>query len=99
MLLMACGFKPINQKNINLIHIQNIKIIGDPRIAYTLKNNILLISNKNAENKYEIEIEIKKEKSNKIKDKAGKVVRYNTSITANLELTNLQDNKKIKKIF
>jgi hypothetical protein len=60
--LNSCGFKKINQRDNNIIYIQNINITGDNRISYKLKNNILLISNSEAKNKYDIEIVLKKKK-------------------------------------
>ena len=99
LLLSACGFKTINQKSGNLIFIQNINIIDEQRIAYSLKNDILLISDDNSKNKNDVEIRIERKKINKIKDKTGKVTRYQISIIANLQLTNLDSNKKKTKVF
>ena len=72
-LLSSCGFKQINKKNIGSINIQNINVIGEKRIAYTLKNNILLISDISSKNKYDAEIKIQKTKNNKIKNKLGQI--------------------------
>jgi hypothetical protein len=85
----SCGFKPLNQNNNSIIHIQNFNIIGDQKIAYSLKNNIFFISNSSSTNKYDVEIEIKKQKSNKIKDKTAKVIRYSLTMTARLKLINI----------
>jgi len=98
-LLVSCGFKKINQNNKDLIYIQNINIIGEQRIGYMLKNNILLISNKNSKNKYQIEITIRQKKSNKIKNTAGKVTRYNLSITTDVNLKNIDNKENINKSF
>jgi len=99
MLLVSCGFKKINQNEISPIYIQNLNIIGDVRDGYILKNNILLISNKNANNRYEIEINLKKNTINKIKDTTGKVTRYNTVISAKVTLKNIDNLKIINKTF
>ena len=98
-LLSSCGYKQINEKDSKIIYIQYLKVLGEPRIAYSLKNNILLLSNKNSEKKYTGEIKIKKNKNSKIKNKAGKIIRYNLSVEANLQLTNINDNRNIKKTF
>jgi len=99
LLLTSCGFKKINKKDSQLVYLQSIDVTGERRIAYTLKNNISLISNENSKNKYTARIETKIEKTNKIKDKTGKVTRYDLSATANLELENLNNKRKIQKIF
>ena len=99
LLLASCGFKIVNQQNMDIIDIQSINVIGEKRIGYSLKNNILLISKSNSKNKYDVQIKITKKKTNKIKDSGGKVTRYNLSIAANLELINLDNKKKIQRIF
>ena len=96
--LTSCGFKKINQIGNNTIYIQNINIIGEPSIAYPLKNNILLISSNNSDDKYDLKIKIQKKRTDKIKDKAGRVRRYNLSVTADLQLINI-NNKIISKTF
>ena len=98
-LLVSCGFKKINQNNKNLIYIQKINIIGERRISYMLKNNILLISNENSKNKYQIEITIKQKKSNKIINAVGRVTRYNLSITTDVNLKNIDNKENINKTF
>jgi len=92
-ILTSCGFKPINQKNMNLIFFKSIVVKGDPRITGYLKNNISIVSNKNSENKYDLRLNIEKKKSIKIKDITGKTTRYTMSLIANLELVDLQKNK------
>lgn len=99
LLLLSCGFKKIDRSKVNLVNIQNIKVIGDQRTSYSLKNEILLISNKNSNNKYDAEITITNQKKIKIKNKAGKATRYDLSITANLKLINLSNKEELVKEF
>jgi outer membrane lipopolysaccharide assembly protein LptE/RlpB len=98
-LLTTCGFKKITQEDTKGIYIQNINVSGERRSAYTIKNNILLISDDKSENKYDIEIKINKQKNNKIKDKTGKTTRYNLTISVDLNLTDINNNTKVKKKF
>ena len=98
-LLTTCGFKKITQEGAKGIYIQNINVSGERRSAYTIKNNILLISDDKSENKYDIEIKINKQKNNKIKDKTGKTTRYNLTISVDLNLTDINNNTKVKKKF
>ena len=98
-LLLSCGFKSVHQKGKSKIYLQNINIVGEKRIAYTLKNNISLISNKNSENKYDIQVKIDKRKKTKIKNLSGKTTRYSLSLSANMTLKDINKNTEVKKIF
>jgi hypothetical protein len=97
--LLSCGFKPLNEKSSSIIYLGTVNVIGDKRITYALKNDILLISDKNSKNKYDAQIKVIIKKNNKIKDKSGKVIRYNLSITTDLTLTNIDNKTKIKRKF
>tara|TARA_B110000967_G_scaffold89612_1_gene92187 strand:- start:7673 stop:8143 length:471 start_codon:yes stop_codon:yes gene_type:complete len=97
-LLNSCGFKKINDNN-PLVYIQKINISGDDRDTYMLKNNIFLISKKEAENKYNIDIKLSKNKSSKIKNKAGKVTRYTLGTTVDLSIENIKTLAVNEKIF
>jgi len=98
-LLVSCGFKKITQNDNSAIYIQNIDVIGEKKISYWLKNNILLISNKDSKNKYEIKLKIDKTKTSKIKNVKGKVTRYSVSVMANLIVKNINNHKNISKSF
>ena len=99
LLLLSCGFKPINQKDNMLINFKSINVVGEQRIAYLVKNNILLISDENSKNEYKAEIKIVKNKSSKIKDKAGRIKRYALTLSADLKLVNLADKTVLQKKF
>ena len=99
MFFLSCGFKPLYQKNNSLIHLKKIEVKGDQRTAYSLKNELMLISDEDSINKQNIRIVISKQKSTKIKDKSGKVTRYDLSLSANVKLTNLSNNQIIEKTF
>ena len=100
LLFLSCGFKKINHKDNKLIYIRDINLIGNSKIAYNLKNNILLISNKDAKYKYDVDIKLEKKKITKIKNKKGKITRYTISISLDLQLINLDNvNNKINKTF
>tara|TARA_B110000914_G_C15350300_1_gene393563 strand:+ start:349 stop:819 length:471 start_codon:yes stop_codon:yes gene_type:complete len=86
-ILVSCGYTKISQKN-NLFSFESINIEGNKRIAYTIRNDLILISNTKAQDKYNIEIKLEKSKSNKIKDKAGNVTRYAVNIKSKLVIKN-----------
>jgi len=97
-LLVSCGFKKIQQISDSIIYIQKINIVGDKRIGYLLKNNILLISNKNGQN-YEIEIEIEKNKKGKIKNSSGKFTRYTINVKTKVILKSINNLGNFNKLF
>ena len=98
-LLVSCGFKIINQTQ-SLIYIQNINVTGDRQAGSIIKNNIALISNEEAKDKYTIDLKANKKTSTKIKNEKGKTTRYELIIMADLVLTNINDQQIIiKKTF
>ena len=97
LILASCGFKSINQENTSLIFFNNIDVEGDPKITYYLKNNILILSNKNSKNIYDIKLTVEKRKNIKIKDKTGKTKRFTLSLIVNLSLSDVQKNTIQKK--
>ena len=60
--LTSCGFKRVSQRFEEPINLKNVIITGEKRISYSLKNNILLISDNASENKYDARIKLKKKK-------------------------------------
>jgi len=98
-LLISCGYKKINQKNNTLIYIQSLNIIGEKKIGNKLRNNITLISNPNSENKYDIKIILKKNKTIKIKNTTGKATRYGITVSANVFFKNIIRVKNFNKSF
>ena len=84
-LLSGCGFKKTEQYQ-SLIHLQKISIDGDARISYKIKNNLQFISNKDAQNKYNITINLTQKKRDKIKNNTGRVTRYTITVNAELSL-------------
>jgi len=97
--LTSCGFKAIGLSNNDSIYIQNIEVMGDRRITNIIKNDILLISNKDSKNKYKINVRLRKNKTNKIKDSRGKVIRHTITLNANLDLKNVNNKTTISKEF
>ena len=98
-LITSCGFKKINKIDGLSIYIEKINIIGDKRIGYILKNNILLISTEGSNHKYDIDIKLKNIRTSKIKDMAGRTTRFNETINVNLILKNAQNSEKLVKFF
>ena len=97
-LIVSCGYKKIARDQ-SLFHFQNISITGGDRISYLLKDQINLISSKDATDKYDVTIALEANKRIKIINKKGRVTRYTLDINANLSLKNNNNNKIISKTF
>ena len=97
-ILVSCGYKKISQNN-SSIYFQNVNISGEKRFSYKLKNNMLLLSNKTSEKKYDVEMNITNKRSIKIKDKAGKATRYTLLYTVAVIFKNIDNQKPPKKLF
>jgi len=96
--LTSCGFKKINQ-DFPKIHIKILDITGENRVAYKLKNNILMMSDEKAEKKYELKLNVLKTRSNKIRNKSGKVTRYILTLKADLTFNEISSQRSVKKVF
>tara|TARA_B100000795_G_C22731924_1_gene411716 strand:- start:156 stop:623 length:468 start_codon:yes stop_codon:yes gene_type:complete len=96
--LASCGYSRINN-NISDFEIQNIIINGDKKISYILKNNISLISKISGPKKYEIKINLSNSKKSKIKDVTGRTTRFSSTLIADINLKNLNNQEVINKSF
>ena len=97
-LLLSCGFKKLND-NRELILSENFYITGDKRIGFDIKNQILLISNNNSENKVRFSLDSKKIKASKNKSTSGKITRYNIALNIILQIEDLNTNDKFIRNF
>jgi len=97
-LTVSCGFKKFNQGE-NSFYLQSIDVTGKRSSSFALKNDILINSDKNSENSYNLEIRLTEREYTKIKDKTGKTTRYTIEIRAQTALKNLYTQKLINKTF
>lgn len=96
--LSSCGFSRIEQGAIN-IKFNNVNIIGDNRLSYILKNNILLIANKNSNKIFNLEINLTSKKESIIKETTGKTLRYKLVLNANLYMTDINSTNAFDRFF
>ncbi len=78
--LSSCGYKIINKNSSNDYFVEEIKISGDKRIGYILKNEIILNSKKSAENRINVNLKIDKKKKIKEKNISNKITKYTVSL-------------------
>ena len=97
-LLVNCGFKTLDKSSLNNFKINEINTIGDKRINFLVKNKITKFFNSdNPQELLNINLNIKKEKSIKEKNKKNKITKYKIEVVSNFKITFL--NKNISKDF
>ena len=93
LLFLGCGYKKINDTNIESIYVKNINLTGDKRVAYFLKNELMLISNNSGKNILNIDLSIEKNKTINSKDKQARPTKYDISLLVDLDV---KDKNKMK---
>ena len=83
----ACWFSRLNDQS-NELKFNIIEINGDKRLAYILKNNLILLSKTESKNTYDLSLNLTNSKASKIKDATGKTTRFNLVLNGDLKLTN-----------
>ncbi len=95
----ACGYKSTNLLKQKSYFVQQIKLSGDKRIGYLIKNEILLNSSSAAERTIDINLLINKKKEIKDKNISGKITSYKLVLDVDLTVINVKNSKKIEKKF
>ena len=88
--VFSCWYKKIIEKNDGTVAINEVKINGDKRVGYIIKNDIFLSTASGSENLININLNIKKFKEVKNKNVSGKIEKYSIRLDANVEVTNVQ---------
>ena len=89
-LLSSCGFELVTN-NINY-KIKEIKVNGDQRINFKLKNKLLFNQKNDNKNFVKLTINTKKIKSIKEKNIKNQITKYNIKINAEISYTILSEN-------
>ena len=97
LLLNSCGYKKLNSGNLNNFKINKLQITGENKITYKIKNNIEIYSSQESKFTYDIEINLISIKETKIKNTAGKAIRYSTQLQADTLITNIETKIDYKK--
>ena len=83
-LISHCGFK-VMDKTENNFSIQTIKISGDERISYKIRNNLLVNSLTNNTNSIILDLNSKKIKSIKEKNIENETTKYQITLNINIQ--------------
>ena len=97
-LLVNCGFKVLDQSYLNNFKINEINTFGDKKINFLVKNKITKLFNSDSPRELlDINLNTKKERSIKEKNKKNKITKYKIEVVANIKIIFL--NKNIIKDF
>ena len=92
-----CGYKVLNNSELNNFNMVQIKSSGDQRINFKIKNILTVNSSKNKENSLIMELNTKKEKKVKEKNIKNEITKYEILLSSRVKLNFLENN--IEKIF
>ena len=94
-LTMGCGFKVLNEAQINNFFIKDIIVSGDKRINFKIKNNLLTYSKENSQNEILINFKTSKEKNTKEKNIKNEITKYQVNLKVELILKLLNTGEEI----
>ena len=89
--LIGCGFKVVNQSQINRFDIAEIITSGDKRINFKIKNKLFFNSQKNEENLIKINIFSEKNKTVKEKNIKNEITKYQIQINIKVGYSIIND--------
>jgi len=96
LVLSNCGFKVVDKSSENDFFIKQVNIVGDKKIGFILKNNLLLNSQKNNQRKLLINLESEKNRLIKEKNIKNEITKYQITIDVNVNIIQLSNNEEIK---
>ena len=99
LLISSCSYQKMNSIDQKKFHIQEFEISGDKRDSFVIQKKILRFSNENSINKIKILINLKRNKSIKEKNIQNKVVKYDLTLLAEVQIVELNTSKEIKRVF
>ena len=97
LLITSCGFKIVDQTELNNFTIQNIIVTGEKKINYKLKNKLLSKSNKKDNRSIIIELTTSKVKSVNEKNIKNEITKYQLEVTVKIKF--YESNNKIPNNF
>ena len=92
-ILESCGYKPLLNEKYKQFNIEKYKVSGDKRIAQILINN--LGTSKKGSNNLFINVNAKKDRTISNKSTSGKILEYKMSLTFNITVKELIDEKTV----
>ena len=94
--LSACGFKVVNQKQLQNLNIVTIETFGDKRMNFIIKNKLQTNSTNNDEQQIFLKLTTNKKKSIKEKNIKNEITKYEINISTNVEFKIIDKLKSFK---
>jgi|TARA_B110000914_G_scaffold217800_1_gene224344 outer membrane lipopolysaccharide assembly protein LptE/RlpB len=94
--LSACGFKVVNQKQLQNLNIVTIETFGDKRMNFIIKNKLQTNSTNNDKQQIFLKLTTNKKKSIKEKNIKNEVTKYEINISTNVEFKIIDKLKSFK---
>jgi len=95
-LLTSCGFKVIDKSKQSDFFIKEINTVGDRRVNFILKNELIRNSKKDSLNQINLEITSKKIKEIKEKNIKNQVTKYGINLNVELNVKVINKDKLFK---
>jgi len=95
-LLTSCGFKVIDKSKQSDFYINEINTVGDRRVNFILKNELIRNSKKDSLNQINLEITSKKIKEIKEKNIKNQVTKYEINLNVELKVKITSKDKMFK---
>ena len=92
-LFSNCGFKIVNQSNLNNFDIAEIITSGDKKINFRIKNKLVFNSKKNNSTLISLSLNTKKIKSIKEKNIKNEITKHKLEIVTQVEVKNITTKK------
>ena len=94
--LSACGFKVVNQKQLQNLNIVTIDTFGDKRMNFIIKNKLQTNSTNNDKQQIFLKLTTNKKKSIKEKNIKNEITKYEINISTNVEFKIIDKLKSFK---
>lgn len=93
--LTNCGYKVVNQSDLNNFDIIEITTTGDKRIGYKIKNKLIFNSNKDQKKALVITLDTNKNKTIKEKNIKNEIKKYKIELNIIVKVRNITNGKII----
>ena len=89
-----CGYKALDNSRVNNFHVIKIETSGNKRINFKIKNNLKIYSPEDTTDNLILEIYTEKNKKIKEKNIKNEITKYEISLSSNVKLNFLENNKE-----